>query len=105
MKNTYIVKYRHGLVGNAMVTALGMDEARREAVSYARFATACIPERYKIDDIVESIEPAGDVPFGTRGYGCRPTVQLETHEDFKRMAAKNKSKNAAKTESLPAQAG
>ena len=104
MKNTYIVKYRHGLVGNAMVTASDMDEARREAVSYARFTTACIPVWYKINDIVESIEPAGDVPFGMRGYGCRPTVQLETHEDFKRMAAKNKAKDAAKTESLPEQA-
>ena len=81
-----------------------MDEARREAMSYARFTTACIPNGYKTDDIVESIEPAGDVPFGARGYGCRPTVQLETHEDFKRMAAKNKTKDAAKTESLPVQA-
>lgn len=104
MKNIYIVKYRHGLVGNAMVAASDMDEARSEAVSYARFKTTCIPAWYKIDDIVESIEPAGDVPFGARGYGCRPTVQLETHEDFKRMAAKNKAKNTAKTESLPAQA-
>lgn len=87
-----------------MVTALDMDEARREAMSYARFTTACIPVWYKIDDIVESIEPAGDVPFGARGYGCRPTVQFETHEDFKRMAAKTKVKNAAKTESLSEQA-
>lgn len=88
MKNTYIVKYRHGLVGRAMVVASDMDEARREAVSYARFTTACIPYGYKTDDIVESIEPAGDVPLGAWGYGYRPTVQLETHEDFKRMTAK-----------------
>lgn len=88
MKSAYIVKYRHGLAGRAMVVASDMDEARREAVSYARFTTACIPDWYKTDDIVESIEPAGDIPLGTRGYGYRPTVQLETHEDFKRMTAK-----------------
>ena len=104
MKSAYIVKYKHGLVGRALVVASDMSEARREAISYARFTTACIPNGYKTDDIVESIEPAGDVPFGARGYGCRPTVQLKTHEDFRRAAAKNKPKDAAKTESLPAQA-
>lgn len=88
MKSAYTVKYRHGLVGRAMVVASDMDEARREAVSYARFTTACIPDWYKTDDIVESIEPAGDVPLGAWGYGYRPTVQLETREDFKRMTAK-----------------
>ena len=82
-----------------------MDEARREAMSYALFTTACIPDWYKADDIVESIEPAGDVPLGAWGYGYRPTVQLETHDGFNRMTAKNKPKNTAKTESLPAQAG
>lgn len=71
-----------------MVVASDMDEARREAVAYARFTTACIPYGYKIDDIVESIEPAGDIPLGAWGYGYRPTVQLEAHEDFKRMTAK-----------------
>ena len=71
-----------------MVAASDMDEARREAVSYARFTTACIPDWYKTDDVVESIEPAGDVPLGAWGYGYRPTVQLETHDDFKRMTAK-----------------
>ena len=65
-----------------------MDEARREAMSYARFTTACIPDWYKADDIVESIEPAGDVPLGAWGYGYRPTVQLDAHEGFKRMTAK-----------------
>lgn len=69
-----------------------MSEARREA--------ARIPERYEIEGVAESIEPAGDVRLGTRGHECRPAVRLETHEDFGRMAAKN----AAKTESLPAQA-
>lgn len=88
MKNAYIVKYKGGLAGRAMVAASDMDEARREAVSYARFTTACIPDWYKTDDIVESIEPAGDVPLGAWGYGYRPTVQLETREDFKRMTAK-----------------
>lgn len=88
MKSAYIVKYKHGLCGRAMVVASDMDEARRKAVSYARFMTACIPDWYKTDDIVESIEPARDVPLGTWGYGYRPTVQLETHEDFKRMMTK-----------------
>lgn len=88
MKSAYIVKYRHGLCGRAMVVASDMDEARREAVSYARFTTACIPDWYKTDDIVESIEPAGDVPLGAWGYGHRPTVQTESHEDFKRVMAK-----------------
>lgn len=88
MKSAYIVKYKHGLAGRAMVVASDMDEARREAVSYARFTTTCIPDWYKTDDIVESIEPAGDVPLGAWGYGYRPTVQIETHEDFKRMTAK-----------------
>lgn len=71
-----------------MVVASDMDEARREVVAYARFTTASIPDWYKTDDIVESIEPAGDVPLGTWGYGYRPTVQLETRDDFKRMTAK-----------------
>ena len=71
-----------------MVVASDMDEARREAMAYARFTIACIPDWYKTDDIIESIEPAGDVPLGAWGYGYRPTVQLETHEDFKRMTAK-----------------
>ena len=88
MKSAYIVKYRHGLAGHTMVVALDIDEARREAVSYARFTAACIPNWYKIDDIVESIEPAGDVPLGAWDYGYRSTVQLETHEGFKRMTAK-----------------
>ena len=65
-----------------------MDEARREAMSYALFTTACIPDWYKADDIVESIEPAGDVPLGAWGYGYRPTVQLDAHEGFKPMTAK-----------------
>ena len=65
-----------------------MDEARREAMSYARFTAACIPNWYKIDDIVESIEPAGDVPLGAWGCGYRPTVQLDAREGFKRMTAK-----------------
>lgn len=88
MKNAYIIKYKHRLAGHTMVVASDIDEARREAVSYARFTTACIPGWYKIDDIVESVEPVGDVPLGMCGYGYRPTVQLETHEDFKRMTAK-----------------
>ena len=88
MKNAYIVKYKHGLAGRAMVAASDIDEARREAVAYARFITAYIPDWYKTDDIVESIEPAGDVPLGAQGYGYRPTVQLETHEDVKHMPAK-----------------
>ena len=66
-----------------------MDEARREAMSYARFTTACIPDCYKADDIVESIDPAGDVPLGTWGYGYRPTVQLDAREGFRRMTAKD----------------
>lgn len=88
MKNAYTVKYRHGLAGRAVVAASDTDEARREAVSYVRFTTACIPGWYKTDDIVESVEPAGDVPFGAWGYGCRPTVQLETQEGFRRTTAK-----------------
>lgn len=88
MKSAYIVKYRHGLAGHAMVAASDMDEARREAVSYARFIMTYIPDWYKTDDIVESIEPAGDVPLGAQGYGYRSTVQLEEHEGFKRMTAK-----------------
>lgn len=88
MKSAYIVKYRHGFGRRAMVVASDMDEARREAVSYARFTTACIPDWYKTDDIVESIEPAGDVPLGAWCYGYRPTVQLETREGFERMTAK-----------------
>lgn len=88
MKSAYIVNYKHNLAGRAMVVASDMDEARREAVAYARFTTACIPDWYKTDDIVESIEPAGDIPLGAWGYGYRPTVQLETHDDFNRMTAK-----------------
>lgn len=88
MKSAYIVNYRHNLAGRAMVVASDMDEARREAVAYARFTTACIPDWYKTDDIVESIEPAGDIPLGAWGYGYRPTVQLETHDGFNRMTAK-----------------
>ena len=88
MKSAYIVNYKHNLAGRAMVVASDMDEARREAVAYARFTTACIPDWYKTDDIVESIEPAGDIPLGAWGYGYRPTVQLETHDGFNRMTAK-----------------
>jgi len=71
-----------------MVVASDMDEAMREAVSYAKFTTACIPDWYKADDIVESIEPAGDVPLGAWGYGYRPTSQFESHEELARRFAK-----------------
>lgn len=89
MKNAYIVKYKYGLAGRAIITASDTDEARREAVACARFTTACIPDRYKIDDIVESIEPAGDVTPGASGYECRPAVQLEARDGFKRPTAKD----------------
>ena len=89
MKSAYIVKYKHGLVGRALVVASDMSEACREAISYARFTTACIPNCYKTDDIVESIDPAGDVPLGAWGYGYRPTVQLDAREGFRRMTAKD----------------
>ena len=56
--------------------------------NYSAGTGKCIPDWYKTDDVVESIEPAGDVPLGAWGYGYRPTVQLETHDDFKRMTAK-----------------
>ena len=58
-------------------------------MSYALFTTACIPDWYKADDIVESIDPAGDVPLGAWGYGYRPTVQLDAREGFRRMTAKD----------------
>lgn len=88
MKSAYTVKYKHGLVGRAMVVASDMDEARREAISYARFTTACIPSWYKTDDIVESIELTKDIPLGEWSYGYRSTVQLDAHEGFKPMTAK-----------------
>ena len=71
-----------------MVVATDMDEARREAISYARFTTACIPSWYKTDDIVESIELTKDIPLGEWSYGYRSTVQLDAHEGFKPMTAK-----------------
>lgn len=74
-KNVYIVRYRHGLAGKAMVVASDVDEAKREAVAYARFAVMCIPEDFGVDDVVESVEPAGEIPLGAAGYGYRPTVQ------------------------------
>ena len=89
MKSAYIVKDKHGLVGRALVVASDMDEARREAISYVRFTTACIPNGYKTDDIVESIELTEDLPLAAWGYGYRPTVQLDAREGFRRMTAKD----------------
>lgn len=88
MKSTYTVKYRNGIAGKAMVVASDVDEARREAVSYARFTTECVPDWYGIDDIVESVEPAGMAATGAAEYGYRPVVQLEARDGFKRMTAK-----------------
>jgi len=88
MKNTYIVKYKRGIAGRTMVSASDLDEAAREAVSHARFITGCIPVDHKAEDIIDSIEPAGDIPFGAFGHECRPTVQLGPGENFSPMTAK-----------------
>jgi len=95
MKTPYIVKYRHGLAGRAMVVASDLDEARREAVAYARYTTTCIPDWYRTDDVVESVEPAGDVPLGSPGYGYRPVSQFETRSLLCGPAKKPEDKEPA----------
>lgn len=78
MKNVYIAKYRHGISGKALVAGDNLEDAKREALAYARFAAMCIPADFEVDDVVESVEPAGDVPLGAAGYGCRRVSQTDT---------------------------
>jgi hypothetical protein len=74
MKKAYMVKYRHGLVGDAVVMAKDRDEAIREAYSLCLFRTSCIPENFKPADVIESVEPT-DVSPGDCRYVSRPIAE------------------------------
>ena len=89
MKNVYVVSFKGGVSGRATVAADGLDEAKREAAAYARMVTSCIPDEYGLDDIVASVEPAGETPLGAAGFGSRPAVQLEPKDGFIRETAKD----------------
>lgn len=78
MKHIFVVKYRHGLLGESTVVASDMAEARREAIATCRFFTACIPDGFRFEDIVESIEQAGpNATVGGFGRQSRATVQYK----------------------------
>ena len=83
MKNTYKVRFKYGLLGEALVTALDENEAAREAYSLCVYNSAFIPKGYSAKDIVESVELT-DLHPGIPGYAYRPVVEKMTHDDCRR---------------------
>lgn len=98
LKNIYKVKFRHGLVGDALVTAFDEEEAVREAFSLCRFTSTCVPRGYGPRDVIESIEPAGDCS-GKWGYSYRPVSEKPSHEDYARMLKNERGEQPSARES------
>jgi hypothetical protein len=76
MKKTYKVKYKHGLVGDAIIVASNRREAIKEAYALCLFYTNCISSNFKISDIIQSVEPT-DINPGTPDYRSRAVVEVE----------------------------
>jgi dimeric dUTPase (all-alpha-NTP-PPase superfamily) len=76
MKKTYKVKYKHGLVGDAIVVASNRNEAIKEAYALCLYYISSIPLNFKMSDIIQSIEPT-DINPGAPGYKYRAVVEVE----------------------------
>jgi hypothetical protein len=76
MKKKYKVKYKHGLVGDAIIVASNRREAIKEAYALCLFYTNCIPSNFKISDIIQSIELTNINP-GAPGYRFRAVAEVE----------------------------
>jgi len=94
---SYKVTFKYGLVGPSIITATDMDDAVKEAFSLCRFFTACIPDGYGPNDVIETIEPT-DIRPGAPGYTCRSTAELPSHEDYAKRYGEKSSFSLAAVE-------
>lgn len=81
-KNAYKVIYKHGFVGDSIVMAFNKEEAIKEAISFCRFRTSCIPSDYGPDDIIKSIYPIDMTSAEAHNCQFRSVTEYETRCDY-----------------------